>query len=210
MNSLKSKLVDDDPTLVLDFLSLPIQIQSYLELGVQYGRTLGRVATRVSKAVGVDITYEKLNTEYGGFVFDDKGNVIKAKHFVYDQQGKVTLGGVSPCNNVTLHELSTDDFFKQNKETFDLIFIDASHEYEQVKKDLHNSLNILNEDGFIALHDVDPLEQRLTNEESCSDTFKITKYIYDNLKDYQYTVYHYDKAGVGVLQKKLDQQQLIH
>ena len=109
-----------------------------------------------------------------------------------------------------MHELSTDDFFKQNKETFDLIFIDASHEYEQVKKDLHNSLNILNEDGFIALHDVDPLEQRLTNEESCSDTFKITKYIYDNLKDYQYTVYHYDKAGVGVLQKKLDQQQLIH
>ena len=77
MNSLKSKLVDDDPTLVLDFLSLPIQIQTYLELGVQYGRTLGRVATRVSKAVGVDITYEKLNTEYGGFVFDDKGNVIK-------------------------------------------------------------------------------------------------------------------------------------
>jgi len=201
---------DDDPTMVLEFLAGQAQVQKYLELGVQYGRTLSRIGLKVEKAIGVDITYEKLHEAYGALKGPAHSDltVTCVRHFVFDSNGNIVLGGEVECQSITLYQGTTDDFFQQNEEKFDLIFIDAAHEYEQVKKDLHNSLQSLNENGFIALHDVDPLEKRLTAHDHCADSYKITKYIYDNLKDYQYTVYHYDKAGVGVLQKKLAQLHL--
>lgn len=38
---------------------------------------------------------------------------------------------------------------------YDLIFIDANHTYEYVKKDFHNYKRFLNEGGVIAFHDID-------------------------------------------------------
>jgi hypothetical protein len=52
--------------------------------------------------------------------------------------------------------LTSDDFFKQNKEMFDVIFIDGLHWSEQVYNDIINSLNILNEGGYIICHDMNP------------------------------------------------------
>ena len=52
--------------------------------------------------------------------------------------------------------MTSDEFFSQNKETFDLIFIDGLHIHEQVLKDIDNSLNVLNENGVILLHDCLP------------------------------------------------------
>ena len=49
-------------------------------------------------------------------------------------------------------------FFKNNSDKFDLIFIDGLHIYDQVKKDILNSLDVLNEKGFILLHDCFPLK----------------------------------------------------
>ncbi len=40
---------------------------------------------------------------------------------------------------------------------FDIIFIDGLHEYDQVKKDINNSLLFLNDDGVIFLHDCMPM-----------------------------------------------------
>lgn len=51
---------------------------------------------------------------------------------------------------------SSDDFFLQNKDTFDFIFIDGDHLCEQVDKDIENSLNVLNENGIIMCHDCLP------------------------------------------------------
>ena len=52
--------------------------------------------------------------------------------------------------------MTSDDFFKQNKSTFDLIFIDGLHVYEQVLKDIENSLKVLNDNGVILIHDCLP------------------------------------------------------
>lgn len=52
--------------------------------------------------------------------------------------------------------LTSDDFFDQNEETFDIIFIDGLHWSEQVYKDITNSLKILNEGGYIICHDMNP------------------------------------------------------
>jgi hypothetical protein len=56
----------------------------------------------------------------------------------------------------TFHKLTSDEFFKQNKQKFDIIFIDGLHTDEQVTKDIENSLKALNEDGCVLLHDCNP------------------------------------------------------
>tara|TARA_Y100000590_G_C15336770_1_gene869877 strand:+ start:16 stop:735 length:720 start_codon:yes stop_codon:yes gene_type:complete len=63
--------------------------------------------------------------------------------------------GVDPYTGGTLRKTS-DDFFLENKENFDCIFIDGLHHYKQVKKDIDNSLNYLNDDGIIFVHDCLP------------------------------------------------------
>ena len=51
---------------------------------------------------------------------------------------------------------TSDEFFLQNKKKFDLIFIDGLHIYNQVKKDIVNSIAVLNKNGTIILHDCLP------------------------------------------------------
>ena len=65
--------------------------------------------------------------------------------------------GVDPdtASPATLH-LTSDTFFSNNEETFDIIFIDGLHHSDQVERDILNSLNILNENGIILCHDVLP------------------------------------------------------
>ena len=63
--------------------------------------------------------------------------------------------GVDPQSGGT-HRMTSDDFFKQNKSIFDLIFIDGLHVYEQVLKDIENSLKVLNDNGVILIHDCLP------------------------------------------------------
>jgi len=47
-------------------------------------------------------------------------------------------------------------FFDNNKETFDIIFIDGLHTYEQVKQDFLNACDFLSDNGCIVLHDCLP------------------------------------------------------
>jgi len=63
--------------------------------------------------------------------------------------------GVDPVSGGTLR-MTSDDFFMRNEDFFDIIFIDGLHHYEQVKKDIENSLKFLNKDGVILLHDCLP------------------------------------------------------
>lgn len=76
--------------------------------------------------------------------------------------------GVDPdiTSKATIH-LTSDEFFANNKKTFDLIFVDGLHEANQVLKDIENSLKVLNKDGLIVCHDMNPqseLAQRVPRE----------------------------------------------
>ena len=68
---------------------------------------------------------------------------------------KIKKVGVDPNSGGTVR-LTSDDFFKTNKEKFDLVFIDGLHVYDQVKQDIINSLEVLNNNGVILIHDCLP------------------------------------------------------
>lgn len=54
------------------------------------------------------------------------------------------------------HIMTSDDFFKLNKEKFDIIFVDGLHHSDFAYRDIINSLHILNDGGCIVVHDVIP------------------------------------------------------
>jgi hypothetical protein len=59
------------------------------------------------------------------------------------------------------YPMGSDEFFDLIKGhediKYDIIFIDGLHEYSQVKKDIENSLNHLQPNGFILMHDCNPV-----------------------------------------------------
>ena len=94
-------------------------------------------------------------------------NIIKLKNYknyleigcfsneLFDQINCENKVGVDPVSGGTVRATS-DDFFKKNDKKFDCIFIDGLHRYQQVKKDILNSINFLKEGGIILLHDCLP------------------------------------------------------
>ncbi len=64
--------------------------------------------------------------------------------------------GIDPFSGGT-HRMTSDEFFLNNNMKFDCIFIDGLHHYEQVIKDIENSINILSSDGIILMHDCLPV-----------------------------------------------------
>lgn len=59
------------------------------------------------------------------------------------------------------YPMFSDDFFKlikgHDEIKYDIIFIDGLHHADQVKKDIENSLNHVVDNGFIVLHDCNPV-----------------------------------------------------
>ena len=63
----------------------------------------------------------------------------------------LNLGGQS--ENIKFFKTTSDVFFSNNKNYFNLIYIDGYHHYEQVKKDFVNSFNFLENGGYIICDD---------------------------------------------------------
>ena len=63
--------------------------------------------------------------------------------------------GVDPERGGTFR-MTSDEFFKKNKDAFDLIFLDGLHTYEQTIRDIDNSLRAINKHGVILIHDCLP------------------------------------------------------
>jgi len=58
--------------------------------------------------------------------------------------------------NALLVNKTSDEYFKDLDRKFDIIFIDGLHLEEQTTKDMINSMNHLNENGFLVMHDCNP------------------------------------------------------
>ena len=78
--------------------------------------------------------------------------------------------GVDPVSGGNFR-MTSDQFFNENKEKFDLIFIDGLHVYEQVIKDIFNSIKVLKENGIILVHDCLPRKLWYQTPTRMSDTW---------------------------------------
>jgi methyltransferase family protein len=63
--------------------------------------------------------------------------------------------GVDPASGGTVR-LTSDAFFAANRQQFDFVFIDGLHTYDQVRRDVINSIKFLKPGGYVALHDMLP------------------------------------------------------
>ncbi len=67
--------------------------------------------------------------------------------------------GVDP-NVDTTYKMESDTFFKEHiTQKYDIVFIDGLHIFEQVYRDITNSLDNLNEGGTIVVHDCNPVTE---------------------------------------------------
>lgn len=111
-------------------------------------------------------------------------------------------------DNFIFIESTTDNFFISNTDTFDIIFIDADHNYESVKKDFENSLKILNKHGIIFLHDTDPMYKYLNDPGYCGDSYKMINYIKDNHPELNIINLPISEAGLTIINRIDDQRHL--
>ena len=112
--------------------------------------------------------------------------------------------GVDPNSGGTVR-LTSDDFFKTNKEKFDLVFIDGLHVYDQVKQDIINSLEVLNNNGVILIHDCLPekiWEQNVPrmNGAWSGDVWKVIPFFRSKSNIDVYTCVA--DRGVGIISKR--------
>jgi len=56
-------------------------------------------------------------------------------------------------NKITIHKITSDNFFLNNTNTYNFIYIDGSHELDQITKDMENSFNILEQNGIMWMDD---------------------------------------------------------
>ncbi|MCK9446502.1 class I SAM-dependent methyltransferase [bacterium] len=109
----------------------------------------------------INTLFEKYNfdnyLEIGVYLPENNFNYIKAKL-------KHSVDNLENCKDLYTHWMTSDEFFKNHvgNQKYDVIFIDGLHEYEQVYKDVKNAINHLNSNGFILLHDVNPLVEENT------------------------------------------------
>ena len=67
-------------------------------------------------------------------------------------------------NNINFFTYKSYDFFKMNKNKYDFIFIDGSHQFKDVYDDICNSLKILNKYGLILIHDYYYSKNKVNNK----------------------------------------------
>jgi hypothetical protein len=90
--------------------------------------------------------------------------------FSHDKILVETKHGVDP-NVDTTFKMTSDDFFANNRETYDIIFVDGLHIFEQAYRDIVHSLSCLNENGTIVVHDCNPRREITQRRERASSVW---------------------------------------
>ena len=112
--------------------------------------------------------------------------------------------GVDPVSGGNVRKTS-DDFFKENKSSFDIVFIDGLHTYEQVKKDILNSVNCLLDEGIILVHDCmpDSLGKQAVPRYKMQWNGDVWKAIVDLRQQENLEIYTCEiDQGIGIVRKK--------
>lgn len=103
-------------------------------------------------------------------------------------------------------KMTSDEFFRNNTETFDIVFIDGDHRAEQVYKDIVNSLEVLNPGGLILTHDNSPRNAEEESAKISGDGWKAIAFLRQR-SDLDICVVPAD-TGVSMIKKRKNSNQL--
>ncbi len=103
--------------------------------------------------------------------------------------------------------MTSDAYFKLCDIRYDVIFIDGLHHYEQVLRDVFNSLMYLSKNGFIIIHDCLPkseIEQRREQQllEWTGDVWKAQAWLIEEFKNV-FTISDSD-CGCGIIEGRIN------
>ena len=136
----------------------------------------------------------------------DQGQLIRIMSGTVERCVGVDIQDIiTDKNGFVFRQCSTDAFFASNDEYFDMIFIDALHQFEQIKIDFNNSIKYLNTNGIICLHDTDPESKECAAVDYAGDCYKMVKYIHDNYA-YRFDILTLptDNSGITIVKSKLN------
>lgn len=123
----------EDRSQLINYLIKTYNFKTYLEIGLDDGYNFKRIECESKESV--DPYFQDDHSKYDLTFNDDLPYEIKS---------------------MLTYRMTSDDFFKQNTKTYDIIFIDGLHTEEQVGRDIINSIKILNDNGLIVVHDCLP------------------------------------------------------
>jgi hypothetical protein len=143
---------------------MKIKLQHFLPEGIN--KLINRALSAKYRNRKIDHYYENSNFNRVSLIvkaisiFSIKAKYLEIGCFNDEVFNSIPLSslqkvGVDPQKGRT-NRVTSDDFFKSNKDKFDIIFIDGLHHYSQVRRDILNSLEHLNENGIILIHDMLP------------------------------------------------------
>jgi hypothetical protein len=145
--------------------------------------------------------YLELGVNYGHSIYAIRDYVDKCV-------GVDVTDYIPDKNKIQFHLMTTDYFFKINIDFFDIIFIDANHDWIYVKRDFENSLKVLNEFGLIILHDTDPMHPVMLSPGYCSDSYHINDYVYANHPELDIITLPICDMGLTIIKRKKDRRVL--
>ena len=131
--------------------------------------------------------------ELGYYEVENRGNNFK-QVCGFKKQISVDMG-----NKEATYTMHTEEFFKINKEKFDMIYIDAGHDLPNVIKDYNNSIKCLKKNGIIIIHDLYPPNEELASTPGyCGDGYKFLNYLNEK-KEEKFITYVPD-VGITAVQ----------
>ena len=101
-----------------------------------------------------------------------------------------------------MYKMKSDEFFEKHahKHQFNVIFIDGDHSREQVRKDIANSLDVLDPKGTILLHDMNPFSEEMLSPRICGDGWEAFAELRTTRDDLNMFTF-FDDCGVGIIQR---------
>ena len=116
--------------------------------------------------------------------------------------------GVDPFSGGNIRKTS-DAFFSSNTDKFDIIFIDGLHTYDQVKKDIINSVKCLKENGIVLVHDCmpDSLAKQAVPRFKMKWNGDVWKAIVELRQNKELDIYTCEMdEGIGVIKKRTNSE----
>lgn len=88
-------------------------------------------------------------------------------------------------DNYVWNCVRSDQFWQENKSTFDLIYVDGSHLYNDVKNDLYEAWKVLNTEGLLLVDDWDHKNNQKVDIDGQSVTYGVSLACWEFFRDHK-------------------------